>query len=231
MRHTSLCFYFSPFPLIDEELAIDQLWFPDWLFNITELRLKDNTEMNKYWEITLQICFLPCRFSAPFRNLVVTWGLCFPAAKPWGGILHVPRGGGEFTLHLPSNPQGHQIVPVLPLSNTVNWHRVLLPFCILMLIPGTLSFSPELLSIYIDLKHFKCEHVLVEYYIMCFRISNPNSCHNNLLLKGILLSLFHSWETKSSVSYKVGESLDSTLGNWIQSPCLFKNTVLFIYLF
>ena len=145
------------------------------------------------------------------------------------GILHVPRGGGEFTLHLPSNPQGHQIVPVLPLSNTLNWHRVLLPFCILMLIPGTLSFSPELLWIYIDLKHLKCEHVLVKYYIMCFRISNPNSCHNNLLLKGILLSPFHSWKTKSSVSYKVGESLDSTLGNWIQNPCLFKN-IIYIYL-
>ena len=41
-------------------------------------------------------------------------------------------------------------------------------------------------------KHLKCEHVLVKHYIMCFRISNPNSCHNNLLLKGILLSPFHS---------------------------------------
>ena len=144
------------------------------------------------------------------------------------GILHVPHGGRALTLHPPSNPQGHQIVPGLPLSNTVNWHRVLLPSCILMLIPGTLSFSPELLWIYIDLKHLKCEHVLVKYYIMCFRISNPNSCHNNLLLKGILLSPFHSWKTKSSVSYKVGESLDSTLGNWIQNPCLFKN-IIYIY--
>ena len=104
------------------------------------------------------------------------------------------------------------------------------PSCILMLIPSTLSFSPELLSIYIDLKHLKCEHVLVKHYIMCFRISNPNSCHNNLLLKGILLSPFHSWKTDSLVSYKVGESLDSTLGNWIQSPCLFKN-IIYIYLF
>ena len=91
MRHTSLCSYFSPFPLIDEELAIHQHWFPEWLFNITELRWKDNIEMNKYWEITLQTCFLLCRFSAPFRNLVVTWGLCFPVAEPWGGILHVPK--------------------------------------------------------------------------------------------------------------------------------------------
>ena len=65
---------------------------------------------------------------------------------------------------------------------------------------------------------------------MCFRNSNPNSCHNNFLLKVILLSPFHNWKTEASVSYNVGESLDSTLGNWIQSPCPFyKNN--FIYLF
>ena len=185
--------------------------------------------MNKYWEITSQTCFLLCRFSAPFRNLVVTWGLCFPVAEQWGGILDVPRGGRAFTLHLPSNSQGHQIVLVLPLSNTVNWHRVLLPSCILMLIPSSLSLSPELLSIYIDLKFLKYEHMLVKYYIMCFRNSNPNSCHNNLLLKGILLSPFHSWKTESSIGYKVGESLDSTLGNWVQSPCLLKSIILFMY--
>ena len=209
MRHTSLCSYFSPFPLIDEELAIDQHWFPDWLFNITELRLKVNIEMNKYWEITLQTCFLLCRFSAPFRNLVVTWGLCFPVAEPWGGFLHVPCGGGEFTLHLPSNPQGHQIVPVLSLSNTVTWHRVLLPSCILMLIPSTLSFSPELLSTYIDLKHLKCKHVLVKYYIMCFRISNPNSCHNNLLWREYYYPRFTAEKSSPRSVTKLGRA-------WIQ---------------
>ena len=99
MRHTSLYSHFSHFSLINEELAVDQHWFPDRLFNITELRLTDNIEMNKYWEITWQTCLFLCRFSAPFRNLAATWGLWFPVAMRG----HPPCSSWWWSIHTPSS--------------------------------------------------------------------------------------------------------------------------------
>ena len=146
MRHTSLYSHFSHFSLINEELAVDQHWFPDWIFNITELRLTDNIEMNKYWEITWQTCLFLCRFSASFRNLAATWGLWFPVAMRG----HPPCSSWWWSIHTPSSlkPSRSSDCTNCTLSNTVSWQRALLPSCILMLIPSTLPFSPELLSIY-----------------------------------------------------------------------------------
>lgn len=157
MKHMPHCsLFFSHFFLLtNEKFAVVQHWFPDWPFNITELRLKDSITKSKYRDITLQTYFLLCRFSVTFRNLVFTWGLCclvseqmkwHPLYSSWWWSIRPPS---------PQSPQGHYTVPVSPLSNTVNTSFFL--FLLLNFNPQhSVILSSSTLSIYYILNINTC---------------------------------------------------------------------------